>query len=139
MTSPVMRRACNAVISGRVPLVNRLTYGTLRYSANAFSNSLWKLPLLVIHLLSQIFFNSAVKSSRFGRSGDVTVINLLSISRNLYSSSLFKFRLYVVSHQVLKPLRLLLLLYLKSYSYRSYDYIVNSHLYYHTPSEPPIF
>ena len=108
MTSPVMRRACNAVISGRVPLVNRLTYGTLRYSANAFSNFLWKLPLLVIHLLSQIFFNSAVKSSRFGRSGDVTVINLLSISRNSYSS-LFKFLLYVVSHRVSKPLRLLLL------------------------------
>ena len=108
MTSPVMRRACNAVISGRVHLVNRLTYGTLRYSANAFSNFLWKLPLLVIHLLSQIFFNSAVKSSRFGRSGDVTVINLLSISRNLYSS-LFKFLLYVVSHRVSKPLRLLLL------------------------------
>ena len=108
MTSHVMRRACNAVISGRGPLVNRLTYGTLRYSANAFSNFLWKLPLLVIHLLSQIFFNSAVKSSRFGRSGDVTVINLLSISRNLYSS-LFKFLLYVVSHRVSKPLRLLLL------------------------------
>ena len=138
MTSPVMRRACRAVIRGRVPLVNRLTYGTLRYSANAFSNSLWKLPLLVIHLLSQIFFNSAVKSSRFGRSGDVTVINLLSISRNLYSS-LFKFLLYIVSHRVSKPLRLLLLLYLLNYSYRSYDYIVNSHLYYHTPSEPPIF
>ena len=108
MTSPVMRRACNAVIRGRVPLVNRLTYGTLRYSANAFSNSLWKLPLLVIHLLSQIFFNSAVKSSRFGRSGDVTVINLLSISRNLYSS-LFKFLLYMVSHRGSEPLRLLLL------------------------------
>lgn len=122
MTSPVIRRACRAVIRGRVPLVNRLTYGTLRYSANAFSNSLWKLPLLVIHLLSQIFFNSAVKSSRFGRSGDVTVINLLSISRNLYSS-LFKFLLYIVSHRVSKPLRLLLLLYIKSYSYRSHDYV----------------
>ena len=41
MTSPVMRRACKAVMSGRVPLVNRLMNGTPRYSHNAFSSSLW--------------------------------------------------------------------------------------------------
>lgn len=41
ITSPVMRRACKAVMSGKVPLVNRLTNGTPRNSHRARSSSLW--------------------------------------------------------------------------------------------------
>ena len=40
ITSPVMRRAWRAVISGSVPLVKRLMKGTLRYSHRAASSSL---------------------------------------------------------------------------------------------------
>ena len=41
ITSPVIRMACSAVMSGNVPFVNRLMYLTPRYSAKAFSSSLW--------------------------------------------------------------------------------------------------
>ena len=76
ITSPVTLKACSAVISGNVPFVNKLMYGTFKYSHNAFSNCWWNCPLLVIHLLCHISCRYGINSSNFGNSGDVTVISL---------------------------------------------------------------